>query len=456
MKDDLERRLEEMYRGLDAPARRLAGRWRARYAPRRTKSALGWAALAAASAAAVVLILVYRPGREKPSSPPATVQRPKPQPEKEKTTADPHRREENRDVPPKRRIRPPAPQEEFPKPEERREEPRQDTEEPKKDADPPRRTEAETPTITFREAEGSFELAGRSRRGRERDVKVVSGDRIRTAAVSKLSLSEKRFLLIAAKSDLVVHIDGEALVLGLEQGEILAELLGPGVAVRVQTAACRVDPKGTVFSVRCEAKKTVVLVEEGLVECSGSGKGVTVRPGQQTSVATGGAPAAPSTAELQRLSWTRGHRPAERTLFSEDFTNAGAWEAQVEKGVARGVADPQWCAAKVRLESADPLWIVPVRSRVTIVCRTDRTANLVVQMHAREPKMNFLHEVRPLKAGAWQTVTFEFERCVPRDSSRTEKLLPGAPIDEIYLLYGEPGDKGSLWVDSITVTELRP
>ncbi|MBI2900734.1 MAG: FecR domain-containing protein [Planctomycetes bacterium] len=451
MNDELERKLDEMYRRLDAPARRLDRRWRARRPRTRTRNFAAWIAVGAVSAAALILVLLHRPSTDRPA--------PVPRREPVALRSEPPPRFKKEEVRP--RARPPVPRTDLPArvpdepPPKREDPPRRD--EPKRDRPPePRSTEAEPAIVTFLEVDGAIDVAGRSIRGKSKDVRVRAGERLTAASATKLVLSERRFLVLAPKSAISFAVEGKAVAARLDHGEVLAELIGPGPEIRVVTGACSVRPLGTVFDVRIEGTRTTIVVEEGSVECSAGGRSVRVRPGQQIAVAPDAPLPAPTPADLRRLAWARGHRAAERRLFAEDFSKPGGWEAAVEGGAAKGIPDPPWCAGKVRLESADPLFAVPVRGRITIVCRTDRPANLVLQIHAREPKLNFMQEFRIARAGAWVTLTAEFDRFVPRDKSRKEALVPGAPVSEIYLQYGEDGEKGAFWVDSIVVTEVRP
>jgi hypothetical protein len=79
----------------------------------------------------------------------------------------------------------------------------------------------------------------------------------------------------------------------------------------------------------------------------------------------------------------------------------------------------------------------------------------VVQIHCADPKLNFRKEVALTRGNAWQTVVVEFDEVVPTDKSVKAKLPAGAAITEIYLMYGEAGEKATLTVDSISVVELR-
>jgi hypothetical protein len=457
MSDDLERQLDDFYRRLDPAAERLADRWKGgthvRYRPAR--SLAPWIAAGVAAAAVVVIVLAARSG-EAPA-PRDGVTRVSPKPAEAPTPERP------RDLPDRPAPDPAPPREPLPKPP--NEAPRPDPPAPppeppapdpaplRKPAPPP--TEPERAFAAIREAEGTFDLGDKTLRGRLKDLRVGTGDRLKAATVTKLTLADDRFLLLAPKAIVEFAPEKERLTLRLESGDLLAELVGPGPRVRVTTKGCEIEPIGTVFAVRAEDRRTSVLVEHGRVECRGAGGKASLRAGQQAAVVEGEAPIA-GTLDPRPMLWARGHRPPERRLFAEEFAKPGAWKAEVEDGVAKGIPDPDWSAAKIQREG-EGLFDVPVRGRIALTYRVERAAKLTVQLFAGDSRMNFMREVQVARSAAWQTLVADFDDFIPTDKSkRPAKLAPGTPINEILLMYGESGEKITFWVDAIHVIDRRP
>jgi hypothetical protein len=312
-------------------------------------------------------------------------------------------------------------------------------------------------TAVLRETEGTFELADRGLRGRQKDVTVVAGDRLRTSAsVTKLTLADDRVVLLSPKSVVEFRPEEKRITMSLEQGELLADLVGPGPEIRVVTRACDVTPLGTVFAVKVVPGRTIVTVEKGRVEVQSPRGKATLRAAESLQAADDGALGAPVPADFRALSWARGHRPAELTLYSEDFSKQGAWEGEVDKGVARAVAKPG-AAPMLHLATDKPLFEVPVRGALTIVCRADRASRLKVQFYAADIRTTFRVDVPVLRSSEWRTLTFNFDDFIPSDRTKaTGRPAPGTPVTDLLFQYGEEDERGSFWVDSIKVTEGRP
>jgi hypothetical protein len=464
MNDDLERNLDGLYRDFDGPARKLERRWQGgtrKMSPVRPPSIGPWIAAGVAAAAVIALVLGLRMRDTTPTAP--TVVRKEPKRPEEPTPPKPE--EPKRPEPKPEEPKPEPPKTEEPKkPEPKPEEPKRPEPEPPKPEEPkkpepepapaPTKPEEPAPAITlFKESEGSFELSGRKVTGKQKELKVVAGDTLKATTVAKLTLAENRFILLSPKTQ-VVFSAGERLVVTIDHGDVVAVLVGPGPAVRFATKACEVDHVGTVFAMKVDERRTVVWVEEGKVECRNSKGSMSLGAGQQAIATSEAAPAAPA-AQFPIAAWAKGHRPAERARFVEDFLKPGAWKADVANGVAKGVPDPEWCAGKLQLEG-ESLFTVPLKGRIVVVCKADRAALLVVQVHCDDPKMNFRKELQITRGNAWQTIAVDFDDMVPTDKSVKAKLPAGATISEIYLMYGEAKEKGTIWVDGVSVIEVRP
>jgi ferric-dicitrate binding protein FerR (iron transport regulator) len=470
MSDDLERKLDEFYRGFDESAGRVEARWKgASLRPARSPAAwvgLGLAGAAGLAAAVLVLVWVLQPtpasppgdvtvgdrrlpprlptepdpapgaAAARPSEPPPTPSHPPPAvpPKPPEPRADPS------PVP-----RPEAPTPALPAPEPPRPE-------------PPKPTTAERAVAVLRETEGSFELGDRPVRTRQKDLRVAAGEVLRASTVAKLVLADDRFLLLAPRTSVELRPEGEGLALHLDQGELLAELVGPGPAVRVTTRACEVKPLGTVFSVKADKGRTSVTVEKGRVEVRNGRGSSTPRAGELVVTPEDGAPSTPAPTDLRAHLWARSHRPPERSAFLEEFVKAGAWSAEVEKGVAKGIPAPGLCASKLEVSSdKPPLFEVPARGQIVIVYRTDRAAKMFVQFFAPDLRVNFRKDVQVLRGTAWRTLTLDFDEFSPTLKDRySGKVTPGVGVTTFGIYYGEGEERGSIWVDSVRVVELRP
>lgn len=469
--DDLERRLEEMYRSLDASARRVEARWRSRPATRRrfadpSRSTAAWLGAGIAAAAAVLLVVLALRSEKRPPidvvhvpvPPPAVEPRrpappPAPPPPKPAPEAAP---ETPRPAPPPP-IPPPAPAPPVPDvPKDPVPPAPAPAPKPPLPAEPaPAPTRVAKASLVLPETDGTFELADRSLRGRQKDVTVSAGDRLRATNTVRLTLADDRFVLLAPRSVVEFRPEEKRLAFFLEQGEALAELIGPGPEVRVATKSCEVTPLGTVFAVKVVPGRSIVTVEKGRVEVQSPKGKATLRAAESMQAADDGTLGATAAADLRTLAWARGHRPAELTLFSEDFSKPGAWEGEIDKGVARAVARP---GTEPMLHLAgDRLFEVPARGVLTIVCRSDRTSKLKIQVFAGDVRSTYRIDVPLLRTSDWRVLTFTMDDFIPTDRTKaTGRPAPGAPITDLLLMYGEVEERGSFWVDSIKVTELRP
>jgi hypothetical protein len=311
-------------------------------------------------------------------------------------------------------------------------------------------------TAVLREIDGTFELADKGLRGKQKEVTVSSGDRLRAATTVKVSLAEDRFVLLAPRTVVEFRPEREHLALSLEQGEAVADLVGPGPDIRVLTKTCEVVPAAAVFAVRVVPGRSAVTVEKGRVEVRSAKGKATLRAAESLQASEDGSLSAPSPADFRSMAWARNHRAAELTLFAEDFKKPGAWEAEIDKGVARAVARPGG-APVIHLAVDKPLFEVPVRGLVSIVCRTDRASKLKIQVFAADVRTTYKVEVPVLRSSEWRTLNFSFDDFVSTDRSKAiGRPAPGAPITDFLLLYGEDDDRGSFWVDAIKVTEQRP
>ena len=461
MGDDLERRLDAFYRGLDDSARRVERQWKGRTRPQ-PGNRRAWVIAGAAAAAAVLLTLLalQRPGPARPAAP-TDLARPSPLPELPPPipAPEPGRPEEPRTerpspvpAPP---VRPPEPRPpEPPKPEEPKPLPVPPAGEPRKTE--PRRATVERAVATIREAEGAFDLGERALRGKQKDFAVAAGDRLKAATVVRLTLADDRFVLLSPRSVVEFRPEEKRLTIAIDSGDLHAELIGAGPEVRVSTRTCEVHPLGTVFTVRAEERRSSVTVERGRVEVLGARGKSTVRPGESVVATDDGAVSAPSAADFRTPAWAKPHRAAEPTLFFEDFNRPGAWKAEFEKGVARGVASTG-AASSIQLETDKPIFEVPLRGQVQVVCRSDRASRMYAQFFVRELRVNFRKEVPILRGAAWRTVALDFDEFLPMDKAKHPGRAPaGSLVYDFGLYYGEEGEKGSFWVDSIKVVEVRP
>lgn len=319
-------------------------------------------------------------------------------------------------------------------------------------------TKVERILASFKEASGTFALDGRRLTGKHKDLSIPAGGRIRSETVTRLALADDRFILLAPRTTVEVLPDKELLVLKLETGELLAELVGPGTPVRVTAKACEVDHVGTVFSVALKGEQATVSVEEGRVECRGARGKAVLRAGQQV-VAVPDRDLSPVTdSDLRSLAWARTHRAAERPLFQDGFAAKGSWEGEVSDGAARPVQDPAPRSSYLRLFTpGKPVFAVPVSGRLSLTYRAAQPGAVTVQLHALDPLQNFKSAVMLPATNAWRTVVVDFKGFVPADpNDRASRLVPGRGIDAIHLMFDAPNPKGGFWVDSVAAIEARP
>ncbi len=467
MNDDLENQLDDLYRGFDAPARRLESRWRPRprRAPPPTEPRTGaWIAAGSLAAAALLLATLARSPGDRGSAAPSPDRTGTPvagRPEAQSPVATPSGPERTDTPVPEPRVEAPRPSP-GPMPAPRPTDPPRQEEPvpaPREDARPvPAPTRAERRVAVLAEIEGSFELAGKASTGRRREVVVGAGDRLISSSIVRVTLAPDRFVLLAPRSTVEFGPAEDHLRLVLDRGEILAELVGPGIEVRVAAGGCEVSPVGTVFSVRVQDRKTRVVVEEGRVEFRTASGSAAILPGQGCTAGEDGRLAPPAPADLRTLAWARAHRAAERTLFEDEFLTPRAGDAEFRDGAAHAVPNPGWSASKVRIESPGaPFFLVPAEGRLTLACRTDRAARLVVQLWAADVRLNFMQELRLARSPGAQTVTVDFAGFIATDPARRPlRLHAGAPVEQIYLMYGEEGEDGRFRVNSIRVVQRRP
>jgi ferric-dicitrate binding protein FerR (iron transport regulator) len=468
MSDDLERRLEAFYRALDPSASRLQSRWKSRAHPvstGRTRMMMAGGAVAAVAAGLLLGLWLRRPDSEPPGPrpglarpaplAPAVFPAPPPAPGPDRPEDLPA--EPRRPVPPRVETPPEAP---VPAPELRKPETPPSLPAPALPQEPkkaePRPTLVERAVATLRETDGTFDLGDKAVRGRQKELLVSAGDRLRATSVVRLTLAEDRFILLSPRSVVEFRPEEKRLTIAIDLGDLHAELIGSGPEVRVVTKACEVQPQGTVFSVRAEEKKATVVVERGRVEVRGAKGKSAVRAGESVLATDDGAVTAPFAADFRPFVWMKSHRPPESTLFLEEFSRPGVWQAEVDKGVARAIPG-SGVAGVVHLESEKPIFEVPVRGQIQVVYRADHASKMYIQFFVRDVRANFRKEVQVLRSPAWKTLTVDLDDCLPFDKSRPQGRAPaGASVHDLGLYYGEEGEKGNLWVHSIKVVEVRP
>ncbi|HEX7902013.1 MAG TPA: FecR domain-containing protein, partial [Planctomycetota bacterium] len=314
----------------------------------------------------------------------------------------------------------------------------------------------ERATAVLREIDGSAELAGRALKSGQKDITVADGDRLTTQGVVRLTLAPDRTLLLAPRAQVVFKPSKERLTILLEQGELIAELNAPGAELLVATKTCEVRHLGTIFSVKAEERRTLVLVEEGRVDVRSPKGSVTARAGQAVVASETAAPAAVASADVRLPAWTRAHRPAERVLYLEEFNAKGDWTGQVEGGAARTVRTEKLGGGTLLTgDSVRHLFEVPARGQMAIVYQADRAGRLKVQMFSNELRSNYKIEVPLNKTQGWKTLVFDFDDLTANLPTAPPKPTPGAGFSNLMLQYDEDGDRGNLWIDSIRVISIR-
>jgi hypothetical protein len=469
MNDDLERQLDRFYRSFGQAGKRLEAKWKAPTARRtpgkRPTASMGWILAAGMAAAAVLAVIFWQLGEKaKPRTdrPTAEAGGPQEQDRQDKTPKDePEPRQEEprpkqQQDPPDRNVEDaPRPEPaEVPKSDPPRPEPKPEPG-PKPDPEPePRRpTKVVQATMLIPETEGVFEIGGKKVRGKEKNLAVVGGNVLKALSISKFFLAENRFVLLSSGTRIEFTPD---LKWRLVEGELLAELLGPGPAVRIETRTCRIEHVGTVFGVRVDDARTTVIVEEGKVRCAD----VMVGAGQQLVTLAEGPVSQPEPADFSKLVWTRAHRSPERVLWSEPFDAKGEWKARVEKGIAHGIPDLVWRAAEIRFPDRNvgkPIFASPVKGRIEIRYWAERETGMVVQLHDKDAMTNWRYELKVPKAKTWNMLTIHFSQLYPTDKEkRPAKLAPGTPIDAFSIMYGDVDEKVNFQVDWVRVIEERP
>jgi hypothetical protein len=476
MKDDpldpdrgqLERQLDEFYRKLDGSARRVEARWKSTPADRSNLVAAWLGAGVAAAAAILLLVSALRTesGRiEEPVvrvAPPAPVTEPAPRP----LPAPPA---------PSPKLAPPTPVEtprapEAPTPDPPRPEtpnapePPRATPRPTPETrpEPPRseggaRTQVVRASVKLPETEGTFELPEKGLRGKQKQVEVFAGDRLRASTLVKITLADDRFVFLAPKSVLEFRPEEKRLSVSLEQGELLADLAGSGPELRVVTKACEIVPQGTVFGVKLDVGRVMVTVEKGRVEVQSARGRVGLRAAEALQASEDGALGTPTPADFRSMAWARSHRAPETTLYSEDFSKPGAWWGEIERGVARAVSKAG-AAPTVQITVEKPgLFEVPVRGTLTVLCRSDRAGRFKIQLYSPDLKTTYTKQNIPILRGErWVPLVVDFDELLPSDKSKPARMTPGSTVTDLLLMYGDEPGPGNFWVDAIKVTELRP
>ncbi len=468
MTDDLERQLDEFYRKLDPSARRVEARWKS--TPATTSRTAAWLGAGVAAAAAILLLIsalrseprriedplvripppapVVEPAPRPLPTPPVPAPKPPPPTPVETTprVPEPPKPEPARPEPPTPEPPKPLPQ---PTPEPR-------PEPPKSEGVPA--TQVARASVKLPEAEGTFELTEKGvLRGKQKDLKVGAGDRLRATTLVKITLADDRFVLLAPKSVLEFRPEEKRLSLGLDQGELIADLVGPGPELRVVTKACEIVPQGTVFGVKVDVGRVMVTVEKGRVEVQSAKGRASLRAAEALQASEDGSLGTPVPADLRSMAWARSHRAPETTIFSEDFSKPGIWWGEVERGAVRAVSkEGAGPTIQIALEKTG-LFQVPLRGSLTLVCRADRANRIKIQLYSPELKTTYTKQNIPVLRGErWVPITVDFDELVPSDKSKPARMTPGALVTDLLLMYGDEPGPGNFWVDSIKVTELRP
>jgi hypothetical protein len=226
--------------------------------------------------------------------------------------------------------------------------------------------------------------------------------------------------------------------------------------VRVHARACEITPLGTVFGVKVDAGRVQVTVEKGRVEVQSPKGKATLRAAESVQAADDGTIGAPVPADFRTMAWARGQRAAELTLFADDFSAPGAWVGAIAGGVAKAVAKPG-SGATLQLAVDKGMFEAPVRGSITIVCRADRAGKFKLQLYSPDQKTTYTKQnISILRGEAWRAVVVDFDELVPSDKSKPARLPAGSLVADLLIMYGEEGERGNFWVDSIKVTEVRP
>jgi FecR protein len=366
-------------------------------------------------------------------------------------TVEPPRPEPPTPRPPEPRPEPPTPGEPTPAPDPK----------PTPRPEPPKREDPAPTKVTravaiLREIEGSFDLVDKPLRGKQKDLPVTAGDRLRATAAVRITLADDRVVLLAPRTVIEFRPEEKRLALAMEQGDLIADLIGPGPEIRVTTRACEITPLGTVFGVKVDAGRTMVTVEKGRVEVQSPKGKATLKPAEAIQASEDGTIGAPVPADFRSMAWARSQRAPELTLFADDFSAPGAWVGAVAGGVARAVARPGG-GATLHLAVDKGMFEVPVRGSITIVCRSDRAGKFKVQLYSPDQKTTYTKQnISILRGDTWRTVVVDFDELVPSDKAKPARLPAGSVVADLLIMYGDEGERGNFWVDSIKVTEVRP
>jgi len=467
MNDDLERQLDEFYRKLDGSARRVEARWKSTPESKNSRIAAWLGAGVAAAAAILLVISALRSEPRRPEEPsvvivPAPVVDPKPQP----VTPPPP---PPRKAPAPDPLREPRPEPQPPKPPEPRPETPTPVDPPTPPPVPPPTPRPETPKIdepaptkvtraiaAIRETEGSFEFGDKAYRGKQKDLQLKEAARLRATTLVRLTLADDRVVLLAPRTVVELRPEEKRIAFAMEQGDLIADLIGPGPEIRVFARACEITPLGTVFGVKVEAGRVLVTVEKGRVEVQSPKAKATVRPAEAVQAADDGTIGGPMPADFRTMAWARGQRAPELTLFADDFSAPGAWVGAIAGGVAKAVARPG-SGATLQLAADKGMFEVPVRGSITIVCRSDRAGKFKLQLYSPDQKTTYTKQnISILRGDTWRTVVVDFDELVPSDKAKPARLPAGSVVADLLIMYGDEGERGNFWVDSIKVTEVRP
>lgn len=124
-------------------------------------------------------------------------------------------------------------------------------------------------------------------------VALAGGTTVRTMAGTHLAYPDPERTTVLRRR---VQLNGDAFF----------DVAHTGEAFEVETPSATVSVLGTVFGIRSDAARTEVTLVEGAVDVAArAGGAVRLAPGQQTTIATGAAPATPSDVDLPAaLDWS--------------------------------------------------------------------------------------------------------------------------------------------------------
>lgn len=325
---------------------------------------------------------------------------------------------------------------------------------------PPPREPAPTRVIeagvVLKQTEGTFDLSDRNLRGRQKDVRINFGEKLRTTSLVRIALAEERVVLLAPRTVIEVRPDSGRLNFMLEQGELLAELSGPGPQLSVASKGCDIIPTGTVFDVKADPGRVTIIVERGRISVRSAKGRVDLRAAESLQASDDGSLGPPGPADFKAMAWARSHRPAETSVFIEDFSKPGAWSGNIERGFARAAAPQGGGAPVLHLATDRPMFEVPVRGTISLFYRADRAGRIKLQFFLPELRTTYVRTVPVLRISSWRSMTVDLDEFVPSDKSRPARMPPGSPVTDFVIMYGDEAEKGNLWVSQIKVTELRP